>query len=166
MHDSMKYWQITEDKDIIHWNFIGQKRRYSTSRMQNFSNCLKKAVCMIDKKIAGNGFELSIIVCDKDTIRAMKKEYFNIDRETDVIALSMLEGEYNQFCGSMIGDIYICHDVIKENAVSWTVDQELAFVLIHGLLHIFSYSDIKPEDKKKMFKFQKKIFDKCYKDIR
>ncbi len=163
MQDNIKYWQIIDGEDIIHWNFIGQKRRYSCVRMQKMSDCIRKAVQMIDKSLSKKGFELSIIVCDKKTIRARKKEYFNIDRETDVIALSMLEGEYNQFCGLMIGDIYICHDVIRENAKDWSVEEELAFILIHGLLHIFSYSDIEPDKKREMFKFQKKIFNKCFK---
>ena len=56
-----------------------------------------------------NTGSINIIMTDDDTLRLMKKEYFNQDLYTDVIAFNIDDNPFE-------GEIYISHDRIKDNA--------------------------------------------------
>ena len=65
---------------------------------------------------------------DDDTLRLMKKEYFNQDLYTDVIAFNIDDDPFE-------GEIYISHDRIKDNAKKFnqSFEDELKRILIHGV---------------------------------
>jgi probable rRNA maturation factor len=59
---------------------------------------------------------------------------------TDVIAFAHSGGVVT------IGDIYVCPSVVRGNAVAWGIGvrEELARVVVHGVLHVLGYDH--PED--------------------
>ena len=58
-----------------------------------------------------------------------------------------------------LGDIYISVDKIHSQAKDYghSEKREMAFLTIHGLLHILGYDHIKKEDEKIMFAKQEEI---------
>ena len=68
----------------------------------------------------------------------MKKDYFNIDVYTDVIAFNL---EDKNDC--LDGEIYISIDDVIENSkiFSKSINNEFARILIHGILHLLGYDD-------------------------
>ena len=55
-----------------------------------------------------------------------------------------------------LGEIYICIDVAKENALQYknSLNRELSFLFVHGLLHLLGYDHMKQEDEEVMFHLQ------------
>ncbi|PLX20015.1 MAG: rRNA maturation RNase YbeY [Candidatus Muiribacterium halophilum] len=110
-----------------------------------------------DKKMM---VDLSFV--DKDTIRRLNKDYRGLDKPTDVLSFSMVEGEYSELAGDILGDVIICEDIVlensRENGVSF--EEELLRVIAHGTLHLIGYTHDKQEDYKSMVDIQESFVKK------
>ncbi len=108
------------------------------------------------------GSIFSIIFVDEAKIQEINKAYRNIDRVTDVISFA-LEDQKDDFQleERVLGDIFICIPRMQEQAVSYdhSEKRELAFLVVHGLLHLLGYDHQTKIDEEKMFGLQKEILD-------
>ncbi|MDR2425906.1 MAG: rRNA maturation RNase YbeY [Endomicrobium sp.] len=95
-----------------------------------------------------------VMICDEE-IKKMNAKYRKVRKITDVISFLILPRLF-------IGDIYISKERSKKQAKKYgnTWRQELAYLIIHGVLHLCGYTDYDIENKTKMFAKQDKIF-KC-----
>ena len=102
-----------------------------------------------------NTGSINIIMTDDDTLRLMKKEYFNQDLYTDVIAFNIDDDPFE-------GEIYISHDRIKDNAKKFnqSFEDELKRILIHGSLHLCGYDDKTPKEKLEMTSLEENYLEK------
>ena len=106
----------------------------------------------------------NIIIVDNEEIHRINKEYRGIDRPTDVISFA-LEDEKDMIItsdvGRILGDIYISIDKCRSQAEEYghSFLRELAFLSVHGFLHLQGYDHMEPEDEKVMFKLQDEILD-------
>ena len=102
-----------------------------------------------------NTGSINIIMTDDDTLRCMKKEYFNQDLYTDVIAFNIDDNPFE-------GEIYISHDRIKDNAKKFnqSFEDELKRILIHGSLHLCGYDDKTPKEKLEMTSLEENYLEK------
>ena len=106
----------------------------------------------------------NIIIVDNEEIHKINKEYRGIDRPTDVISFA-LEDEKDMMlasdAGRILGDIYISIDKCRSQAEEYghSFLRELAFLSVHGFLHLQGYDHMKPEDEKVMFGLQDEILD-------
>jgi len=62
----------------------------------------------------------------------------------------------------ILGDIIICVDVAEEQAKEYnhSLERELAFLAVHGILHILGYDHDNPESEEKMLQAQKEVLEK------
>jgi probable rRNA maturation factor len=90
--------------------------------------------------------EVNYIFCDDAYLLQINKDFLQHDYYTDVIGFQYSES------GPLVGDIYISVERIEENAQTNQVsfENELARVMIHGILHFMGYKDKRPEDEQKM----------------
>lgn len=90
--------------------------------------------------------EVNYIFCDDAYLLQINKNFLQHDYYTDVIGFQYSES------GPLVGDIYISVERIEENAQINQVsfENELARVMIHGILHFMGYKDKSPEDEIKM----------------
>ena len=82
--------------------------------------------------------------------------YRQKDKPTDVLSFPMEDD-------IMLGDIVISLDTAKNQAQEReiNVDREVAFLFIHGLLHLLGYDhETSVEDEKEMFALQEEILKK------
>ena len=102
-----------------------------------------------------NTGSINIIMTDDDSLRLMKKEYFNQDFYTDVIAFNIDDNPFE-------GEIYISHDRIKDNAKKFnqSFEDELKRILIHGSLHLCGYDDKTPKEKLEMTSLEENYLEK------
>ena len=106
--------------------------------------------------------EFSVIIVDNKKIHEINKEYRNIDRPTDVITFALEDYEDVQFDNYRpLGDIYISIDKVKEQAKEYGHSElrELAFLTVHGFLHLLVYDHMEKEDEKVMFAKQEEILN-------
>ena len=116
----------------------------------NFCHKYKKEfIEWIEKCIKEKGFqfdEINYIFVDDVYLHKMNMEYLQHDTYTDIITFDYSVGK------NLSADIYISVDRIKENAEKYQTDfyNELARVMIHGILHLMKYQDKTPEQKAQM----------------
>jgi rRNA maturation RNase YbeY len=95
--------------------------------------------------------QLSIILSNKTLLNKLKKDYFNLNHFTDVIAFNLEdEGE------PLDGEIYISIDDVYENSKKYNVsfNNEFKRVLIHGILHLLGFNDQTKKEKEEMTKLE------------
>lgn len=102
-----------------------------------------------------NRYDLSIVLVDDLKIRELNNKYRNKDNPTDV--LSFYLGKDPK--GRIIGEIYISIDTARVQALENKKDllDELAFLSLHGVLHILGFDHETEEDYEKMEKETAKL---------
>ena len=106
--------------------------------------------------------EFSVIIVDNKRIHEINKEYRGIDRPTDVISFALEDNEEIEFDHyRVLGDIYISIDKVREQASEYghSEKRELAFLTVHGFLHLLGYDHMKKEEEEIMFAKQEEILD-------
>ena len=108
---------------------------------------------------------ISVTIVDNNYIHEMNRTYRHIDRPTDVISFAFLDDNPNkeQLFHSkqmvVLGEIYISYQKAEEQAVAYghSLERELKFLFVHGLLHLLGYDHMNEEDEKVMFRLQDEI---------
>ena len=97
--------------------------------------------------------ELNIILTNRETLSSLKKQYFNVDQFTDVIAFNLEDEDED-----IEGEVYISIDDVLENSKTFSVtfNNEFKRVLIHGVLHLLGYDDHEEDDIKIMRDLEQK----------
>ena len=116
----------------------------SLSYNSNNIKRLSKKVLTSENFLEGS---ISIILSNRKYLSKLKKDYFNIDVYTDVIAFNL---EDKNDC--LDGEIYISIEDVLENSkiFSKSINDEFARILIHGILHLLGYDDKTELQKDKM----------------
>ena len=108
---------------------------------QTLQKKLEKTTQLVEKEGFNQG-ELSVIFCSDDYLLSLNKMYLNHDYFTDIITFS-----YNEE-GIVSGDLFISVDRTKENAEknNVSISNELARLVIHGMLHLCGFNDKSQEE--------------------
>lgn len=109
-----------------------------------------------------NNIVFNVILVNNEIIQEINKNYRNIDAATDVISFALEDNkdfplsEYR-----ILGDIYISIDKVEEQSKLYghSFLRELAFLTIHGFLHLLGYDHMNIEDEKVMFSKQELILN-------
>ncbi|WNB93487.1 rRNA maturation RNase YbeY [Bacillus sp. NEB1478] len=147
----------------LHVEYLNEMDENSQEYAELISNVLQKAA-----EMEGTGTsEISVTLVTKERIQEINKEYRDKDSVTDVISFAMEEmgedeieiigGEETRF----LGDIIICVEVAEEQASDFghSMDREMGFLAVHGLLHLLGYDHMNDEDEKRMFSRQEEILE-------
>ncbi|HYE59791.1 MAG TPA: rRNA maturation RNase YbeY [Candidatus Kapabacteria bacterium] len=109
------------------------------------------------------GHELSVHCVGEKKIRTLNRTYRGLDRPTDVLSFSALEGDKVGIeAAEEVGDIFLCIPYIQRQAKRLGVPyrEELTRMLIHGILHAVGYDHMEKKDAEKMFSLQEAILKK------
>lgn len=81
------------------------------------------------------------MLVDNDQIREINRHYLNRDYPTNVIAFSQIEGDFGDLNPQLLGDVVISVEKAARDSLAgaFTLDDELDFLFIHGLLHLLGY---------------------------
>lgn len=84
---------------------------------------------------------MSVVITDDGEIQALNREYRGIDRVTDVLSFSQLEGEGPVLENDLLGDVVISWEQAERQAGEFGQGtcEELARLLVHGVLHLFGF---------------------------
>jgi len=163
--------------------FVNQQSKYSVATWRELLNRVLPAV--LDSTPAGKAFRrnrletvVTVTFAGSRTMRRINRETRHVDSLTDVLSfptLECLEGRLMQVPGLadcdpeypdepavVLGDIVISLDRAFSQAADFGHSQarEVAFLAVHGLLHILGYDHQDPDQEKIMLCKQKNILDK------
>lgn len=100
--------------------------------------------------------EVSLMFTDDETIHEMNREYRGIDRPTDVLSFALEEGEEEEIYGgpeeNLLGDIIISVETATRQAEEYghSVEREMAFLALHGMLHLLGYDHMEEDERQEM----------------
>lgn len=110
--------------------------------------------------------EISIVFTDSETVQKLNRDYRGVDEPTDVLAFYMLPRQGDDFSFVLppdsithLGEIIISYPQAVEQAKEQghSVEQELALLIIHGILHLLGYDHEQPEEEAKMRAREKEL---------
>lgn len=80
--------------------------------------------------------EISLVLCDDAFIQSLNAQYRGKDKPTDVLSFAQGDPE-------ILGDIVISLPAAarQAEAAHWTLENEVALLGVHGLLHLLGYDD-------------------------
>lgn len=95
--------------------------------------------------------EVSVAIVSDQEIKKLNRIYRHKDRVTDILSF---EGE-----GDFLGEIIIDYAQIKKQAKEFgkKINEELIFILVHGLLHLIGYNDETENERLKMISLGEKF---------
>lgn len=114
----------------------------------NYRFIKKRKIALLVKDLSGIlGFEidsLEINFISGDKIYIINSEYLNHHNTTDIITFN-----YSNQQKKLDGEIFISIDDASENAQKYKVDlqEEIARLIIHGILHLLGFDDKHKKDK-------------------
>jgi probable rRNA maturation factor len=105
--------------------------------------------------------ELTLVFLDKKPAQKINFEFRGKDYATDVLSFDSMEP--NSF-----GELVMCPDVLKRQSKEHklTYQEELGYMLLHGILHLLGYDhELGEQEAKEMFGLQDSIFEVLLKKV-
>lgn len=133
--------------------------------IKNFNELAIKILNLLAIKLKQNlAWCVAVIFNDELTSQQLNKTYRQKDYVPDVLSFA---NDNNVFFFNEIvaikelGDIYICYPqaIIQANLYGHSLNRELSFLFLHGLLHTLGYNHIEVEAEKIMFGLQTEILN-------
>ena len=145
-------WNVDE-KDVI------DKTR---SLLEFYIADVGKESCLADKEF--DSITLDIVFCDSQKTHELNKEYREKDYPADIITFAIFADDENSFIfdGDVnLGEIIIALDKVEEGAnkdisKSENKEQELFFLISHGLMHLLGFDHQTEEEYNFVIAEQKK----------
>lgn len=105
----------------------------------------------------GRTGELTLTFVDRDEIASLNAEHMGVVGATDVLSFPLdadvTDGEMPDGFGPLLlGDVVICPAVASEYAPTHagTLDDELALLVVHGVLHVLGHDHAEPDETTRM----------------
>ena len=127
---------------------------------------VRKAAYTVGELYGLDNAEVSITFTDNEHIHEINRDYRNVDRPTDVISFALNEGDEPEIEGgapvNVLGDIIISVEKAVEQAGDYghSVEREVAFLTVHGMLHLLGYDHIEEDDRKEMRREEDFVMEK------
>jgi probable rRNA maturation factor len=99
--------------------------------------------------------EIELKFVSEEEIQDLNLTYRNNDKPTDVLSFQVSEMP-------LIGQVFICYNIAKNQAeeLGKPAKDEVALLLVHGILHVFDYDHESNEDADKMQNIETEILAK------
>ena len=121
---------------------------------------LRQAAFLLDRLHLDPDAELSIALVDEAEMTRLHVEWMDEPGSTDVLSFPMDDLAPGDPLGprvtGVLGDVIICPDVAARQAdqAGHGVNDELALLLTHGVLHLLGYDHAEPHEHERMFALQ------------
>jgi probable rRNA maturation factor len=129
----------------------------SQSKIKIDKRLIRSTVLKILKTLDCADKEISLSFVDDEKIKQLNKQYLGKNKATNVLSFSLLEGEYGNINPQILGDVIISVETAQRDALygKLTVDQEIDFLIIHGILHLLGYNHVNTTEKETKIMRQK-----------
>lgn len=109
--------------------------------------------------------EVSVVLTNNAFIHELNRTYRNIDAPTDILSFALDESDdeenFSEDVPHALGDLILSVERAKEQAVEYehSLRREVAFLLVHGFLHLLGYDHIEEVDRLKMEEKQAELMN-------
>jgi probable rRNA maturation factor len=120
---------------------------------QRFPAKRLKQILRFMERIAGpHPFTVSIAFVSAPVMRKANRIYRKKDRVTDVLSFHLAPDH---------GELLLYYGRARKQAqqMKHSVSDEITFLIVHGMLHLFGHDHEHPRDAKAMFSIQEKILE-------
>ena len=152
---------------------IVYNRQKTREISKNIQKLIERAIKLCVEK---EGFpfpcEASVTLVDSEDIQDLNREHRGIDKPTDVLSFPSIEyingepqiqpGDTDPDSGQVfLGDIIISVERAFEQSQDYghSVERELSFLAVHGILHLLGYDHETEDDEKLMFSLQEEVLN-------
>ena len=127
-----------------------KKIRVNKIRVHTLVNSLKKEL-----NFSISSLPINFISSSEITI--INKKYLNHNYSTDIITFN-----YSGSKDDLDGEIFISYDDAKKNSHKFknSLAEEIFRLVIHGVLHLLGYDDMKAKDKKIMKSLENQLLNR------
>jgi probable rRNA maturation factor len=110
--------------------------------------------------------EVGVLWVDDEYIRTLNREYRGKDCPTDVLSFALQEQAEDEpeiyddpFSEMLLGDVIISLETAKRQAEEFGhgLEREVAFLLVHGMLHLLGFDHEEEADRQEMRQEEEKI---------
>ena len=112
--------------------------------------------------------EINVLLTDDDGIRAINREYRDVDRETDVLSFPMFEFQPEYFPEDVselldpgtgllpLGDMALSIEKIHSQAEEFghSREREIGYLTVHSVLHLLGYDHLDEGEMKKQMRLR------------
>lgn len=121
----------------------------------------------LDHEGVAGAAEANLVFVDGDTIARLKVDHLDGDGEpTDVLAFPIDDGDEggpeSLDIPRMVGDIVICPAYASANTTFDSLDDEIALLVVHGLLHLLGHDHADPDEKTRMQAHEQALLDRFH----
>jgi len=108
--------------------------------------------------------DLSILLVDAATMTQYHERFMNLKGPADVLSFPMDElrvpAAGQQPPQGLLGDVVLCPSEIARRAPrsGRSPENEMSYLLIHGLLHLLGFDHDEPASEQEMFKLQDRLY--------
>ncbi len=106
--------------------------------------------------------EITLILVDDGQIRELNRTYRRLDRPTDVLAFDLQDEMTGKEEDHVLGDVVISVERAAEQAREYghSLEREIAFLAVHGILHLLGYDHRFAAEENEMFSRQYLVLEK------
>ena len=149
---------------------------FDAGEIKDFENAYENiAKAAVSELKLGGDAEVEISFFSEEEIRELNARTRGIDKITDVLSYPALE-EIKEFNKQnypfdtddetgrvFLGSIVICtrRAVAQAHEYGHSLQREMTYLFVHGLLHLLGYDHVEEEDKKLMRKYEELILSRA-----
>jgi len=112
----------------------------------------------------GSRGELTLTFVDGEEMNALNAEHMGVDGPTDVLSfpLDATDAEVPDGVPVLLGDVVVCPVVAAEQAPqhAGTLDDELALLVVHGVLHVLGHDHATPAETEVMQARERELLER------
>lgn len=166
--------------------WIDEREGGAGEREEKWIDLLEKLLVVAGRKEEVERGIVTLTLTDDEGIRELNRQYRGLDKPTDVLSFSLLEGEQADIryedeyessdsevgddswtdedkagdpFSDLLGDIVISVPRAEAQAAEYghSFERELGFLFVHGFLHLLGYDHGDEEEEKEMFSKQEEV---------
>lgn len=114
---------------------------------------------VLEEEGVSQGATVDVWITTDDEVHELNRKYRGVDRPTDVLSFAFRETDLFPAAPdevSSLGQVVIScpRAVAQAQSYGHTAEQEVAFLLVHGALHLLGYEHQEGEEEERMFQLQ------------
>jgi probable rRNA maturation factor len=121
-----------------------------------FTNKVKRLLKKVEQVTGKSIAEVNVVILTPQAIKKLNYAYRGYNTVTDILSFNYNDGQLVK------GELFICLEQARRQAKILKSDilEELAFLFVHGCLHLLGFDHVTPADSMRMKKMEKRILFK------